>query len=144
MTSSVNADEIQRSKSIKITLRFICCLVLHWNTCTVKYQPWYTIVQLYIPYLLTTLLSSAFCLHFDSQDTVLSVICMQTNFTCFESIAHYHYLHYLFDHQFVVHFLSLLLISQITQYISAYTYISFSSISDWYSYELLLSNRVSC
>jgi hypothetical protein len=50
----------------------------------------------------------------------------------------------LFVHrQFVVHFLSLLLISQITQYISAHTYISFSSISDWYSYELLLSNRVS-
>jgi hypothetical protein len=50
----------------------------------------------------------------------------------------------LFVHrQFVVNFLSLLLISQITQYISAHTYISFSSISDWYSYELLLSNRVS-
>ena len=46
-------------------------------------------------------------------------------------------------HQFVVHFFSLLLLSQTIEYISAYTYISVSSISGWYSYELLLSNRVS-
>ena len=44
---------------------------------------------------------------------------------------------------FVMHFFSLLLVSQIIQYVSAHTYISVSSISDWYSYELLLSNRVS-
>ena len=46
-------------------------------------------------------------------------------------------------HQFVAHFSSLFLILQIAQYTTAYTSISFSSISNWYSYELLLTNRVS-
>ena len=46
-------------------------------------------------------------------------------------------------HQFLVHFFSLLLVSQTIQYISAHTYISVSSISSWYSYEILLSNRLS-
>jgi len=46
-------------------------------------------------------------------------------------------------HHFVAYFFSLFLILQIAQYIIAYTFISFSSISNWYSYELLLTNRVS-
>ena len=45
--------------------------------------------------------------------------------------------------QFVLHFSSLFLVLQIAHYTIAYTFISFSSISNWYSYELLLTNRVS-
>jgi hypothetical protein len=47
------------------------------------------------------------------------------------------------QHQFVLHLSSFILISNIIQYTMAYTFISFSSISNWYGYELLLTNRVS-
>ena len=142
MTNSVNADEI-REVRVKVTciIHLLFGFTLEYLYCQIPALVYYSAIvySLSVNYAieLCILLALRFSRHCTFRHLYANKLRLFRERRSFSLPALF------VRHQFIVHFSSLFLILQITQYTIAYTFISFSSISNWYGYELLLTNRVS-
>jgi hypothetical protein len=142
MTNSVNADEI-REVRVKVTciIHLLFGFTLEYLYCQIPALVYYSAIvySLSVNYAieLCILLALRFSRHCTFRHLYANKLRLFRERRSFLLPALF------VRHQFIVHFSSLFLILQITQYTIAYTFISFSSISNWYGYELLLTNRVS-